>query len=498
MNRHCTGPVMMVCMALMAALLSACASTAPPVRGALQTAEARESSARQSATASANLAFRNAVEDPPAGWDGPVFELSDDYPADLPGPCPDDVCPWLALDVDFGADLAADPPTWSDPIWNEYMQSVLAYVSEGQDPQLAHETGFLSEVNGETRWYHVPWMAYDPTAGREFIHGTTNERTAHLSDFIGDGRDFGVHDLPDLSAECMAQYPHGFETWAVGMYNPMGGWSLGQVWGDTGAPHIGEYMGSAMPAGLPFPEGTVVAKLLFTTAPVECAPYLQGSPEWQVNRHGVHPDTQQYLCQRDVQTVRLVQVDIAVVDAGTADNPRSPTRWVYGTFAYNGFIEAESVWDRLAPVGIQWGSDPWTYPAVPKEAGLPARQSVLNDEIGIFEHNGCEGRLAGPVDNEKSSCISCHASAFVAPDGAPSVMGVNAPSTFGFTGICDVFSQDNVNYFQNMVPPQGYHGGEFPQALNLDTSLQLWVAFTQYGQFNTYGAPQQCVNPDQF
>ena len=190
-----------------------------------------------------------------------------------------------------------------------------------------------------------------------------------------------------------------------------------------------------------------------------------------------------------MQTVRLVQVDIAVVDAGTADNPRSPTRWVYGTFAYNGLIEAESVWDRLAAVGIQWGSDPWTYPAVPREASLPPRQSVLNDGIGIFEHNGCEGRLAGPVDNQKSSCISCHASAFVAPDGAPSVMGVNAPSTFGFAGICDAFSQDNVNYFQNMVPPQGYHGGEFPQALNLDTSLQLWVAFTQYGQFNTYGAP---------
>ena len=129
------------------------------------------------------------------------------------------------------------------------MQSVLAYVREGQDPQLTHEAGFVSEVNGETRWYHVPWMAYDPTAGREFIHGTTNERTAHLSDFIGDGRDFGVHSLPELSAECMAQYPHGFETWAVGMYNPWGGWSVGQVCGDTGAQHIGEYMGRAMAAG---------------------------------------------------------------------------------------------------------------------------------------------------------------------------------------------------------------------------------------------------------
>ena len=89
-------------------------------------------------------------------------------------------------------------------------------------------------------------------------------------------------------------------------------------------------MGSPMPAGLPFPEGTVVAKLLFTTAPVECAPFLHGAPEWQVNRHQVDAATNRYLCERDVQTVRLIQMDVAVVD------PRSPTRWVYGTFAYDG------------------------------------------------------------------------------------------------------------------------------------------------------------------
>jgi hypothetical protein len=27
-------------------------------------------------------------------------------------------------------------------------------------------------VAGKTRWFNVPWMAYDPTVGREFVHGT--------------------------------------------------------------------------------------------------------------------------------------------------------------------------------------------------------------------------------------------------------------------------------------------------------------------------------------
>ena len=439
--------------------------------------------------AAAQFAFRDALEEPPADWTGPVFALSHDYPNAYPGDCPKDVCTWLDLPVDFSVKFDAPPPSWDDEIWNEYIQQILEYVKEGQDPQLADAAGFRTEVNGATRWFHVPWMAYDATAGREFVHGTTNERTAHLSDLIGDGRGFGVHTLPELSAECEEENKLGFETWAVGMYNPWGGWAMGQAWPESGEPQIVEYLGSPTPAGLPFPEGTVVAKLLFTTTPVECAPFLKGAPEWQVNRHQVAADTDQFLCERAVQTVRLIQLDVAVVDAGTASNPRSPTRWVYGTFAYDGNIEADNVWDRLVPVGLQWGSDPWTFPAVPEAESVPARQSVLNEAMDIYEHEGCQMRLAGPVDNEKSSCISCHASAYAAPNGAPSIMGVNAPSTFGFDGICDQFSQDNVNYFQNMVAPQAYHGGQFPDALNLDTSLQMWVAFTQYGLCLLYTSP---------
>ena len=74
-------------------------------------------------------------------------------------------------------------------------------------------------------------------------------------------------------------------------------------------------------------------------------------------------------------------------------------------------------------------------------------------------------------------------------------MGVNTPSIFGFDGLCGQYSQDNVNYFQNMTPPQAYHGGQFPNAMNLDTSLQMLVAFTQYGLYNTNGQPNECVDP---
>ena len=58
--------------------------------------------------------FPNAHEEPPAGWTGPVFELSQDYPTTLPAPEPR---PWEEFDYK------------SQP--NEYINAVLQYVYEG-------------------------------------------------------------------------------------------------------------------------------------------------------------------------------------------------------------------------------------------------------------------------------------------------------------------------------------------------------------------------------
>lgn len=447
------------------------------------------------AQSAADFAFRNAVNTPPTGWDGPVFELSHQYPSEHPGECPKEVCTWLDVDVDFSVDFSEDGiPDYYEGNWHEYIMRIMAYVAEGQDPSLSNETGFATNIGGRDVWFHVPWMAYDPTQGREFVHGTTNERTAHVADFVGDGNPNTSMNANLASGGCEERFPHGFESWAVGVYNVWGGWAIGQAFPSDGQPAIDEYLGSAVAKGLPFPEGTVVAKFLTTNAPVDCVDYLAGSPEWQVNRHKVNDDGS-YSCEREVAITRLIQVDVAVVDL------RAPTRWVYGTFGYRAEgpeTGLPGTFGRLIPIGVQWGSDPWTFPAVPQSESIPARQSVLNPDIGIFEHEGCMDRLAGPVDNPMSSCMSCHGSSFAAPDRQVSMMGVNVPPTFGFDGICTQFSQDNQNYFQNITVPQKYRGGQFPDAISLDTSLQLAVAFTQNGYFNTDGKPVACKDPNQF
>jgi hypothetical protein len=440
----------------------------------------------------AQLAFRNAVEAPPPSWTGPVFSLSRNYPAAVPAQCPE--CTWLQVKPDFNPRLPPTPTPnpWVNGKWADYIASILAYVKEGQDPQLSNAVGFRTDVNGHTRWFNVPWMAYDPSVGREFVHGTTNERTAHVRDLVGapalaqSQSIRGVNMLPGMTPDCAQKYPQGFETWSVGYYNEWGGVAIGQAFPSDGQPRTANYLGSQMPAGLPFTEGTVVVKFLTTSAPVDCVPYLKGSPEWQINRHTYDPNAKKYTCVREVQTSRLLQVDVAVIDL------RSPTRWVYGTFGYDGNVPGDTVWDHLVPLGIQFGSDPWTFPAVPKSESLPAQQTVLNPDVKTYQHNGCNMRLAGPADNAQSSCMSCHGSGFAAGGGQPSTMGVNIPPAFGFAGMCTQYSLANAAYFQDIVPPQKFSGGQFADAMSLDTSLQLQVAFNQYGIFNTRKQPNAC------
>lgn len=297
----------------------------------------------------------------------------------------------------------------------------------------------------------------------------------------------GQNPLP-LTAT--TQTSKGFETWAFGVYNPWGAYAIGQTWNPDGTPRINANPNTGIgpqPAGLPFPSGTLVAKLLFTTATPAEVPYLEGSPVWQADRH---VETEKgFLCQRQVQEVRLVQLDVAVVDS------RSPTRWVYGTFAYNGKLKGETVWDRLVPVGVQWGNDPWSSPATSKADSQPIVQSVLNKSIGTPQHFGCNNRLAGPVDNKLSSCIACHANAYTPPSGVAQSK-TNLPIIFGFAGQCTTQAPENADYFINNQFPMPYSNAQYPNLMNMDTSLQLMVAFLQFGQFNQAGAPLACSNPE--
>ena len=193
--------------------------------------------------------FKNAHDDPPPGWTGHVFTLSQNYPATKPVK----VAPWKAFDFQTQPE--------------QYIRAVLAYALDGNIT-----VNWDVDQNTVRKWFHAPWL-HSGNNGREFVRGMTHERTSQPGE---------LHPSQTSS----------FQNWAVGMYNPMGGYILGKVWNAPAGPDATKAK---------FPDGTVAIKLLFTTATVAQVPFLHDSLEWQAD---INRDPQ------NLATLRLLQKSI--------------------------------------------------------------------------------------------------------------------------------------------------------------------------------------------
>lgn len=261
--------------------------------------------------------------------------------------------------------LDVDPKT--DP--RAYMAAVLGYILEG-NVEVDWDVG----NNAVRPWFHAPWLHFGQR-GREPIHGLTMEKTAEP---------FELHQLQSEEAF----------NWAVNFFNAPGGSMLGKVWNDRTVPNT---------ENVNFPEGTLSAKMLFTSAIPEAVPYVEGSKIWmaQINRESTDP-----------VKMRLLQLDFGIKDK-RAD---STTGWVFGTFLYQSDEPGDTVYDRLIPVGLHWGNDPDRTEADFVQ-NKPLQEGWVNPRVAALVRNlprkwlGLYGRMNGPVDNFNSSCLACHSRA---------------------------------------------------------------------------------------
>jgi hypothetical protein len=295
-----------------------------------------------------------------------VFQLSKDYPKALPA----DPKPWKVFDFKTQQ--------------KEYLQAVLAYALEGNEA-----VQWKVQDNAVRKWYHAPGLLApgtltNPASGREFIHGLTRERTSP------------TRPKPELHPNQTKR----ISNWAVGFYNPIAAFTVGKVWADPAAPNT---------AAVKFDDGAVAFKLLFTSATDTQVPFLANSMKWQANID--LEDLAPASMVRQPRDVLLLQVDVAVRDERADDT----TGWVFGTFMYQNDAPGAGPLQRLVPVGLMWGNDPGLT-KVKYDMGDRPVQSWLNN-AGMpatkSPHFGWLDRLNGPVDNPRSSCLSCHARAVV-------------------------------------------------------------------------------------
>lgn len=266
--------------------------------------------------------------------------------------------------------------------WRRYMTEVLNLV-KSSGVTIAEER---VQMPATANWWIAPWMDYGPD-GREKYNGLTRERGP-------DPRDLAPNSKGDM------------QVWAVGWYNAEGAYSLGQVFNKPCDPRVPE-------TGWKFLNKTVSFKFLFIDDQNSQLPYLQGAPK--VKAH-IYPETDPRSDRLDKRTdrdMRLLQVDIAVRDPNAID-----TEWVMGTFVWMGPAVGDGIFDNLQPVGLAWGDDPGKFD--PQWNGRPKlEQSALNEGLPhtIWQRGtdwphrpfpGFQGRLNGPADNMRSSCISCH------------------------------------------------------------------------------------------
>ena len=347
----------------------------------------------------AQNSMRNSGDMVPSGWTGMQFAMSKDYPTTRPT---EPTQPWRQLSF----------RTQSE----QYIMALRDYALEGNV-----EVDWVVQNNAVRKWYHAPGLAVGGN-GREFIRGMTRERVSRPGELHPNQTD-------------------RHENWAVGMYNPIGGYVLGRVWANPNQPD---------PSKGDFNNGAVAIKLLFTTAPVAQVPYLDGAPEWQGN-------IGRTVSQRSPQTLRLLQVDVAVRETRNS----SRTGWVFGTFVYQNTAPGTDPWRKLVPVGLMWGNDP-SVTAQDIDNGAMLRQQWINPNVTL-PHLGWKGRLNGPVDNPSSSCLSCHAFA-----GFPHPNGIVPPTSAS--------DDERMQFFRNIK--SGQHPLE--DTVSLDYSLQLSIGLANF------------------
>lgn len=432
----------------------------------------------QSATPFMN---NNGAVPTPEEYSGPLFRLSYDWPKSTE---PLTNTPWQQA-------IGHGPITTENA--RNYAMALKQAVSENSRALLLNYDSWDAASAG---WYNEPWLGQT----REAIHGTYPAGS------------FGPAIFPNTGLRSE------FQTHVLTYYDSRAAYSLYNFWNtDAMNPNLDTEHAQ-------FVEGALIVKaaVFSSTDPQQPRDWwdaMKGTQEWPL----YIPLSKNAPPQ--VWPGYLAQYDIIV-----KDNQSSPlTGWVFMTLVYDANAPGDDVWDKMVPLGVQWGNDPQ---AVSED--MPLKENWINPEAPPYSTQtlGWGGRLSGPNDGARnnivvngqamqnapnSSCMSCHSTSqwniekdrmvsFLLPsiptDTAPYFQLCNDDGNVDSKGtfICspEPGSDEWMKWFQNRlgdVPmDEGSFATDYDEVFSFK-SLRLWSAATkQSAQAHVLGSE----NPVQF
>jgi hypothetical protein len=353
------------------------------VQAAVQ-AVAQESQTLENTVPNDPFLASNGLLPPAAQYNGPVFHLNHDWPAQ---PLP-----------------PVDGPAWAKAIGGAITtQNAATYVAALKDYVGANARQLLLDYShwdaGKAHWYNEPWLG----STRESIHGTYPAGQFGLSVFSGTG------------------LKTTFDTHVLTYYDERAAYTLYKVWGaDAKNPAIST-------DNFQFAEGSVIVKAaVFVSDDPKMQrdwwPVTDGAPVWPI--YTAIPEQQPGSPQ--VLNAYVMQFDIVVKDS--VASPK--TGWVFCTLVYDKKAPGDA-WDKMVPLGAMWGNDPDVDSAAHPKA--PLAETWINPAAPKYSREtlGWGGRLAGPNDGARndiqlgkktmedypdSSCMSCHGPAEWQPE----------------------------------------------------------------------------------
>lgn len=298
----------------------------------------------------------------------------------------------LRADFDKGFTTSEDRPWEGMDLTNKVEQIKFALILQkyfyenmaNQNPSQP-DMNFIAQKNKARYWCHMPWMQTGVN-GREAVHGLTKEMDLRPS-----------KNIPTY----MNATPGS--DWGVAYFNGPGCRTLGNVFGSKSQP-----LDAPRFQNSDFDHGTVSAKILFTTADF---PEIKDAYQWKANV------SEPGMPERGLKTVRHIQMDISIKDMTLKGTNALLKNWVMLGYYYDPNYDYDKDIKPIVGMENPLNSIPNLPKALYKMRPMGIQLGLDKPETGdtvVFPGayaNGSGGRLNGPADNPRSSCLGCHGAA---------------------------------------------------------------------------------------